>query len=177
MTGYGRAHGAVPGIGFSVEIKSVNARGLDIRMRLTPGYDALEPEIRRRIGKALSRGSVTVNLNIEREGEGGRVVVNHEALDAVLGALREIAGKVDAAKPTLEGILGLKGVLEQHEAPLDADAEERLQQAIYDAVDDALAAGHGATGGRGDARRRAARPSRRHRAVAGLGRGASRPWA
>jgi uncharacterized protein (TIGR00255 family) len=140
MTGYGRAHGAVPGIGFSVEIKSVNARGLDIRMRLTPGYDALEPEIRRRIGKALNRGSVTVNLNIEREGEGGRVVVNHEALDAVLGALREIAGKVDAAKPTLEGILGLKGVLEQHEAPLDADAEERLQQAIYDAVDDALAA-------------------------------------
>ena len=56
MTGYARANGGVPGIGFSVEIKSVNARGLDIRMRMTPGYDVLEPEIRRRVTKALSRG-------------------------------------------------------------------------------------------------------------------------
>jgi uncharacterized protein (TIGR00255 family) len=110
-----------------------------MRMRLTPGHDALEPEIRRRVGKALSRGSVSVTLNIEREGEEGRVVINHAALDAVLGALREIAGRIDAEKPTLDGILGLKGVLEQHEAPLDADAEERLHAAIYDAVDRALA--------------------------------------
>ena len=139
MTGYARAQGGVPGISFSVEIKSVNGRGLDMRMRLTPGHDALEPEIRRRVGKALSRGSVSVTLNVEREGEEGRVVINHAALDAVLGALREIASRVDAEKPTLDGILGLKGVLEQHEAPLDADAEERLHTAIYDAVERALA--------------------------------------
>jgi uncharacterized protein (TIGR00255 family) len=138
MTGYARAQGGVPGISFSVEIKTVNSRGLDIRMRMTPGYDALEAEIRRRIGKALSRGSVTVNLNVEREGEGGRVVVNHDALTAVLGALREINGKVDAERPTLDGILALKGVLEQHDAPLDADAEERLAAAIYAGVDQAL---------------------------------------
>lgn len=139
MTGYARAQGGVPGIGFSVEIKSVNGRGLDMRMRLTPGYDALEPEIRRRVGKALSRGSVSVTLNVEREGEEGRVVINHAALDAVLGALREVAGRIDAGKPSLDGILGLKGVLEQHDAPLDADAEERLHAAIYDAVERALA--------------------------------------
>jgi uncharacterized protein (TIGR00255 family) len=138
MTGYARAQGGVPGISFSVEIKTVNSRGLDIRMRMTPGYDALEAEIRRRIGKAISRGSVTVNLNVDREGEGGRVVVNHEALTAVLGALNEIAGKVDAERPTLDGILGLKGVLEQHDAPLDADAEEKLGAAIYAGLDSAL---------------------------------------
>ena len=138
MTGYARAQGGVPGITFSVEIKTVNSRGLDIRMRMTPGYDALEAEIRRRIGKAISRGSVTVNLNVEREGEGGRVVVNHDALNAVLGALREIDGKVDAERPTLDGILALKGVLEQHDAPLDADTEDRLAAAIYTAVDSAL---------------------------------------
>jgi uncharacterized protein (TIGR00255 family) len=139
MTGYARAQGGVPGIGFSVEIRSVNARGLDIRTRMTPGYDALEAEIRRRIGKAVTRGSLTVNLSIEREGESGRVVINHAALDAVLGALREIAGRIEAQPPTLDGILGLKGVLEQHDAPLDADAEERLQDAVYEAVDKALA--------------------------------------
>ena len=139
MTGYARAQGGVPGISFSVEIKSVNARGLDIRMRMTPGYDALEGEIRRRIGKALARGSVTVNLNVDREGEGGRVVVNRQALDAVLEAIREIGVLTNSPRPTPDGILGLKGVLEQHDAPLDADAEERLQGAIYDAVDKALA--------------------------------------
>jgi hypothetical protein len=139
MTGYARSHGSVPGIAFSIEIRSVNARGLDIRMRLTPGYDALEPELRRRIGKALTRGSVGVNLTIEREGEGGRVAVNHTALDAVLVALGEISGKLDAEKPTLDGILGLKGVLEQHEAPLEPEAEDALATAIYAALDRALA--------------------------------------
>jgi uncharacterized protein (TIGR00255 family) len=138
MTGYARAQGGVPGISFSVEIKSVNARGLDVRMRMTPGYDALEGEIRRRIGKALSRGSVTVNLNVDREGEGGRVVVNQQALDAVLAAIKEIGVLTNSPRPTPDGILGLKGVLEQHDAPLDADAEDRLYAAIYEAVDATL---------------------------------------
>jgi uncharacterized protein (TIGR00255 family) len=138
MTGYARAQGGVPDITFSVEIKTVNSRGLDIRMRMTPGYDALEAEIRRRIGKAISRGSVTVNLNVEREGEGGRVVVNRQALDAVLDAIKEIGALTNSPRPTPDGILGLKGVLEQHDAPLDADAEERLGAAIYAAVDAAL---------------------------------------
>jgi uncharacterized protein (TIGR00255 family) len=138
MTGYARAQGGVPGISFSVEIKSVNARGLDVRMRMTPGYDALEGEIRRRIGKALSRGSVTVNLNVDREGEGGRVVVNRQALDAVLEAIKEIGQLTNSPRPTPDGILGLKGVLEQHDAPLDPEAEDKLYAAIYDAVDATL---------------------------------------
>jgi uncharacterized protein (TIGR00255 family) len=138
MTGYARAQSGVPGISFSVEIKSVNARGLDIRMRMTPGYDALEGEIRRRISKALSRGSVTVNLNVDREGEGGRVVVNQQALDAVLAAIKDIGVLTNSPRPTPDGILGLKGVLEQHDAPLDADTEDRLHAAIYEAADATL---------------------------------------
>ena len=139
MTGYARAHGAVPGISFSIELKTVNARGLDIRMRVTPGYDALEAEVRRRISKALARGSVTVNLNVEREGEGGRVVINRHALGTVLAAIQEVDDAVPGiARPTPDGILGLKGVLEQHDEPLDPDTEEQLQAAIYGALDKAL---------------------------------------
>ncbi len=138
MTGYARAQGGVPGISFSVEIKSVNARGLDVRMRMTPGYDALEGDIRRRISKALSRGSVTVNLNVDREGEGGRVVVNQQALEAVLEAIKDIGALTNSPPPTADGILVLKGVLEQHDAPLDADTEDRLHAAIYEAVDATL---------------------------------------
>ena len=140
MTGYSRAQGAVPGISFSIELKTVNARGLDIRMRMTPGYDALEGDIRRRINTALSRGSVTVNLTVEREGEGGRVVINRHALGTVLAAIQEVDDAVPgAARPSPDGILALKGVLEQHDAPLDPETEEQLQTAIYEAVDKALA--------------------------------------
>ncbi len=139
MTGYARAGGAVPGISFSVEIKSVNARGLDMRMRLAPGFDALENEIRRRIGKSISRGSITFTLNVDREGEGGRVVINKQALGAVLAALEVLSMQVDAERPRLDGILGLKGVLEQHESPLAAEEEEALHAAILEAVDKATA--------------------------------------
>jgi len=139
MTGYARAGGAVPGIGFSVEIKSVNARGLDMRMRLAPGFDALESEIRRRIGKSITRGSITFTLTVDREGEGGRVVINKQALGAVLAALEVLSTQVDAERPRLDGILGLKGVLEQHESPLAAEEEEALHAAILKAVDAAVA--------------------------------------
>ena len=139
MTGYARATGSVPGIGFLLELKSVNARGLDMRLRMTPGYDGLEAEIRRRIGRALSRGSVSVMLNVERDGEGGRVVINRQALDAVLAAIKEIGELTNSPRPTPDGILGLKGVLEQHDAPLGAEAEESLHSAILAALDAALA--------------------------------------
>src|SRR5690606_504308 len=138
MTGYARAGGAVPGVSFVVEVKSVNARGLDIRMRLAPGYDFLEGDIRRRLNKAITRGAVTLTLNVEREGEGGNVVVNEQALGAVLATLQRRSGDIDAERPSLDGILALKGVLEQHETPLSSEAEEELQAAILAAVDSAI---------------------------------------
>jgi len=138
MTGYARAVGTLPGAGFSVEIKSVNGRGLDLRMRLASGFDALESEIRRLIGKSITRGSLTVSLNVDREGEAGRVVVNHQALEAVLEGFKWLEGRVDADKPRLDGILALRGVLEQHETALSADEEEALNAAILGAVADAV---------------------------------------
>ena len=138
MTGYARAAGAVPGVTFTIELKSVNGRGLDLRMRLAPGFDALEGEIRRLIGKSITRGSLTVSLNVDREGEGGRVVVNHQALEAVLEGFNWLQTRVDAERPRLDGILALRGVLEQHESPLSADEEEALNGAIRAAVEQAV---------------------------------------
>jgi uncharacterized protein (TIGR00255 family) len=139
MTGYARAQGAVPGVAFLVEVKSVNARGLDVRMRLAPGHDFMEVELRRRIGAAITRGALTFTLNVEREGEGGKVVINEQALATVLAALQRVESMLEAAPPTLDGILNLKGVLEQHEMPLTAEAEEALGAAILKATDQAIA--------------------------------------
>ena len=138
MTGYARATGAVPGASFTCEIKSVNSRGLDVRLRLAPGFDALESEIRQLIGKMVVRGSITCNLSIERDGAGGHVQVNEQALSTVLAALAELSGRIAAAPPSLDGILGLRGVLEQRDLPMTAQAEETLTAAIIDAVSQAL---------------------------------------
>jgi uncharacterized protein (TIGR00255 family) len=139
MTGYARAAGALPGVRFTVELKSVNGRGLDMRMRLAPGFDALESEIRRLIGKSITRGSLTVSLSVDREGEGGRVVVNHQALEAILDGFKWLESRVEARKPSLDGILGLRGVLEQHETALSAEEEEALTAAILSTVEQAVA--------------------------------------
>jgi uncharacterized protein (TIGR00255 family) len=139
MTGYARSGGISNGVGFSCEIKSVNGRGLDIRMRLAPGLDSMEGELRRRIGKSVSRGSLTVTIGVDRQGMGGDVVVNQQALDAVVKALNHLSAKVDATRPSLDGILALKGVLEQRENPMNAQAEEMLHAAILDCAENALA--------------------------------------
>jgi uncharacterized protein (TIGR00255 family) len=138
MTGYARASGAVAGAAFTVEIKSVNGRGLDIRLRLPAGLDVLESDIRQLIGKMLSRGSVTCSLAVERDGSGGEVFVNQQALETVVAALHSLDGRIKAAPPTLDGILGLKGVLEQRDRPMTAEAEESLAAAILDGVSQAL---------------------------------------
>ena len=139
MTGYARVAGAVPGASFACEVKSVNGRGLDIRLRLAPGFDALESDIRQLIGKMVSRGSLTFNLTVERDGAGGELLINRQALATVLAAIEELNGKVAAAPASLDGILGLKGVLEQRDRPMAADAEEALVSAILDGAAQALA--------------------------------------
>ncbi len=138
MTGYARAAGAAPGASFLCEVKSVNGRGLDIRLRLAPGFDALESDIRQLIGKMVSRGSLTFNLTVERDGAGGDLLINRQALATVLAAIEELSGRVPAAPPSLDGILGLKGVLEQRDRPMSPDAEEALASAILDGASQAL---------------------------------------
>jgi uncharacterized protein (TIGR00255 family) len=138
MTGFAREAGVTGPFQWAWEVKSVNGRGLDLRMRLASGFDALESEIRRLIGKSITRGSLTVSLNVDREGEGGRVVVNHQALEAVLEGFKWLESRVDADKPSLDGILALRGVLEQHDSALSAEDEEALNAAILAAVEQAV---------------------------------------
>ncbi len=138
MTGFARATGSVPGATFSCEIRSVNARGLDVRVRLAPGLDALEGDIRQLIGKMISRGSVNCTVAVERENALGELVVNQQALATVLAAIADLHGKVALSPPTADGILGLKGVLEQREETASSGTEESLTPAILDGVSQAL---------------------------------------
>jgi uncharacterized protein (TIGR00255 family) len=119
MTGFARSHGASGPYAWAWEIKSVNGKGLDIRLRLPPGWDAIEVPVRARVAEALTRGSVQINLTVERSGAAPAVRVNTAVLDAILATVRQLAPKLDASPPSIDGLLALKGVIEV------GDVEER----------------------------------------------------
>jgi uncharacterized protein (TIGR00255 family) len=129
MTGFARA--TSPGWGW--EVRSVNGRGLDIRSRVPPGLDHLDPPIRAAVAKHVSRGNVSVTLTLDAGAAGQRLRLNRQALEDVLGILNELHGKIDAAAPRLDGLLGLRGVLETGEqtaAPEDAKLLATLGEAL-----------------------------------------------
>jgi uncharacterized protein (TIGR00255 family) len=122
MTGFARSHGASGSYAWSWEIKSVNAKGLELRLRLPPGLDAVEVAVRTRAAEMLSRGNVYATLAVSREGIAPVVRINEPVLNALINAVRNLSGKVDAEKPRLDGLLGLKGVIDV------ADAEETEEE-------------------------------------------------
>src|SRR5438477_10678962 len=106
MTGFARAEGSEDGISWAWELKSVNSTSLDLRLRLPPGFDHLEPQLRTSIAAKLRRGSVSATLSLPRGGESaGRIRVNRAALDEVLALVEELAGRTAAAAPRLDGLL------------------------------------------------------------------------
>src|SRR5580765_4224295 len=116
MTGFAREHGVTGTYAWSWELKSVNAKGLDLKLRLPQGWDSIESLVRGRAAEMLSRGSVFANLTVSREAVAAVARVNEPVLSAVLATLRGLSGKVAASPPTLDGILALKGVIEITEA-------------------------------------------------------------
>jgi uncharacterized protein (TIGR00255 family) len=123
MTGFARGHGVCGSYAWAWDIKSVNGKGLDLRLRFPPGWDAIEVPVRSQAGAALARGSIQANLTVERSGAPPVVRVNAAILDAVLATMRQIAKRIEAAPPSLDGVLALKGVMEV--ANPEEDEEER----------------------------------------------------
>src|SRR5215216_1939020 len=112
MTGFARSHGVCGTYAWSWELKSVNAKGFDLRLRLPPGWDAVDVPARTRANAVLARGTVYGTLSVKREGVAPIVQVNEPVLAAVLATLKDLSGRIDAEPPRLDGILSLKGVIE-----------------------------------------------------------------
>jgi uncharacterized protein (TIGR00255 family) len=128
MTGFARGHGVSGSYAWTWEVKSVNGKGLDLRLRLPPGWDAIEVPVRSRTAESLARGSLQANLTVERSSAQPVVHVNTAVLDAVLAAARQLAPRINASPPTLDGLLSLKGVMEVSEAE-ESEEERRSAEA------------------------------------------------
>ena len=130
MTGFARGHGVSGAYSWAWELKSVNAKGFDLRLRLPPGWDAVESPARNGAAQVLARGTVHGTLTVERQGVAPSVRINEPVLAAVLATVKGLAGRVDAAAPRLDGILSLKGVIEV----IDEDEREEDRRVAEAAV-------------------------------------------
>src|SRR5213079_974920 len=138
MTGFARTHGASGPYAFEWELKSVNAKGFDLRMRLPPGWDELEAFAKKRAGEVLSRGTVYANLNVKRANAVSTVRVNEEVLTSILKVAGVLAGKIDAVAPSIDGLLAIKGVIEVVEPESNEAEDQAAKAAAAAAVDQAL---------------------------------------
>jgi len=138
MTGFARAEGHGEGLSWAWEVKSVNAKTLDLRFRFPPGLDALELPLRASIAERLKRGSVTAGLTLARGGPAGGLKLNREALAAVLAIAHEVAAEAETAPPRVDGLLAIKGVLESGEEAEDEATRERRQAMLLASWREAL---------------------------------------
>ncbi len=112
MTGFARHHGVSGASSFEWELRSVNAKGLDLRLRIPPGFDAVEPIVRKRAADMLARGTVYANLAIKRVDAAPLIRVNDEVLASIMKVASDLSSRTGAAPPTVDGLLAIKGVIE-----------------------------------------------------------------
>lgn len=138
MTGFARSQRSQGAWRLSWEIKSVNAKGLDLRLRTPPGFDAMEQEARTRIARKLTRGACYATLTAQRESSAPEIRLNVAALASLQEAISALPQRDGVQPASLDGLLSIKGIVEIIES---ADSDEVMAQvhaAALDALDEAV---------------------------------------
>lgn len=138
MTGFGRAAADHHGAAIAWELKSVNGKGLEVRLRLPPGLDRLEQPVRQAVQRRFSRGNVQAGLTLSREGGLAGAVVNEALLLSLAGLAKRLEQEFGAAPASADGLLALRGVLDQPGTAEDDDSRAALDAAILATLDAAL---------------------------------------
>ncbi len=112
MTGYARQQGTSDQISWIWEAKSVNGKGLEVRLRLPPGHDSLEIPARERVARHAKRGNINLSLNIVRLAENTAPAINRALLDQYLTLAMDLARDHGLPTPCAESVMGLRGVIE-----------------------------------------------------------------
>ena len=122
MTGFAREAGTVATHAFAWEVRSVNGRGLDVRVRVPPGFEMFSEAARKQMSAAFSRGTLHVNLAITSAAAPARPRINQEALAALVEAAATVSLPAGMAPASLDGLLAIRGVVEIAEEAEDAAA-------------------------------------------------------
>ncbi len=152
MTGFARTEGVEGGLAWAWELRSVNGRGIDLKLRLPPGFEAMEPALREEAGRFLRRGNVSANLVAKRDDRArAAVAVDPVALDELLRCALDLAARIPGSPPPrAEALLALPGVLRPAAAMDDGVTAAQLAavRTGYSAALAALAASRQSEGAR-----------------------------
>lgn len=125
MTGFASATGTLSPHSWTWELRAVNGKGLDLRLRVPDWLDGLEIGLRKKLGAAVARGNVTLSLRLARDDASGALQINPAQLTAVLDAMAVIESRamdagISLAPSKSSDIVALRGVLEQSSTEDDA---------------------------------------------------------
>src|SRR5882762_4906251 len=115
MTGFAREAGTHGAWRWTWEIRSVNGRGLEVKFKLPPGFDALSEPLRRSIAGKLQRGSVFAALNIRQEAQQATPKIDEALLDALIDAAKRAAARHGLEAPAIESLFAVRGVVDAAE--------------------------------------------------------------
>ena len=140
MTGFARSEGSCGRYRWTWELRSVNGKGLDLRLRLPTGMEALEGDLRDIASKSLSRGNIQAGLSVATAEARQEAVINRDALDAVLALKRDLGTVVSDAPLSLDTLLSIRGLVEFKEPEESADAQETRNRDIIEGFAAAISA-------------------------------------
>lgn len=138
MTGFARAAGTTGAHAFAWEVRSVNGRGLDVRVRVPTGFDSFSEAARKQFSTAFTRGTLHVSLALTSEASTPRPRINQEALAALIEAASQVKLPASIAPATLDGLLAIRGVVEVSEE--SGDALSQLEKPVLAALAETIAA-------------------------------------
>jgi len=138
MTAFARADGSSGAVRWTWEMRSVNGKGLELRLRLPPGHEVLEAQVRERCTRRLTRGNVQATLSLESDMPAQRLRINESVLADIMAAMERIGARLSVQPPTLDGILSIRGVIESGEEARDPETEAALHKDVLAGLDRAL---------------------------------------
>lgn len=124
MTGFAESHGSRNGAHWRWEVRSVNGRSLELRLRLPPGFESVEPAARVLAASRFKRGNLQATLTFDAGVTGRGLKIDAAALASAVKIAREVASETGLRPASVDGILGLKGIIVQEDG-IEADSRER----------------------------------------------------
>ena len=140
MTGFARDSGSLGDWSWQWELKSVNGKALDMRLRLPPGMDQIEPSVRQRLQKMMKRGNFQVGLTLANSNSRETVSVNQALLGELTAIAQRLRTEIGAPALQAEALLGLRGVIEPVKTEVPEDEATARDAAVLQSFDRALAA-------------------------------------
>jgi len=125
---------------WSIELRSVNGKGLDIKLRMPNTLEVIEQKIKKQLSSKINRGNVSVNILLKNQETKGTLELNQDAFQDILTAAKKAADISKLPMPSLDALLNMRGVLKEQEAQEDETITKQLHNNILQSLEEVLGA-------------------------------------